>query len=259
MRDSIGIIGNFKGNFLIDDPRAGFLNNTFAIGIASFLEEFMDVHCYDISDYKGSLGITSLVSSNPSFENIFIIQNQIPFKIDHPFKSVFYFHIDGTASINPSSITHAFYLFNALRKHIYKVADNQTIILPFAHLKSFNPNRKKDIDISDIPRDITFEEYRDQLERSQFTIIKANHWLSKRIPEAWACKTIPIIISVVPEMQKRYCRGHAIIVNYGGDPFSRAKGYTQERVNKAYEYLEKYHTLENRVRKMRAHLKKYMT
>lgn len=255
MKD-LAIVGNFKGDFIIDDARSGLRDSSITFGLADHLKQYFNVKCYDASTFTKDCGISRLIGSKPN-RNIFIIQNHINFIIDGPKANVFYLHIDGAQSIHPNFITFAFYLFNAIGRHDYKICEKQINILPFANVNSFNPTREKDLHFSDIPREVTFEEYRDILERSEFTLVKTELGLSKRVPEAFACKTIPIIMTKALGMQKLYSRDHAPIIPYGGNISQAAKDYTQERVDKAYEFLLKNHTLKLRVKKMLPYLKKY--
>lgn len=253
----LGIVGNFKADYMSNDLRSGLRDYSIPFGLASHLVEYFGIRCYDVSSIpEMNCGIRRLVSTDCP-KNLFIVQNPIDFIIDVPERNIFYLHIDGTQSIHPNQITFAFYLFNAIGVHYYTVCEKQLTILPFADMSSFNPNKEKDIHFSDIPRSLPFDEYKDILERSKFTLVNAEHGISKRVPEALACKTIPIVITFVPEMQRRYCGEHVTVISYDGDPHQKAKGYTKERVNKAYEFLKENHSLKKRIKKMLPYLQKF--
>jgi hypothetical protein len=257
LRKELGIVGNFKTDYMNKDPRSGLRDYSIPFGFSHHLQEYFDIKCYDVSSMEPeNCGIRRLVSTECP-KNLFIVQNHVDFIIDVPERNIFYLHIDGTQSVHPNQITFAFYIFNALGKHFYKVNERQLILLPFADMSSFNPNREKDIHFSNIPRGVSFEEYKDVLERSKFTLVSAYYGISKRVPEAFACKTIPIVMTNEPEMQRRYCKDHVIVISYDGEPHQHAEDYTEERVNKAYEFLKENHSLKQRIKKMLPYLNKY--
>lgn len=236
-------------------PCAGLKDISIPIGIALHLrEDFGNIKCLDVTTFPlRECGISKLVGNKA--QNILIIQNSTFFNIDVSGCKIFYFHIDGTQSIHPNKIDFAFYLFNALGKHAYKVADNQRVLLPFANIGYFDPNREKEFYFSHITRDISYEEYKDKMERSEFLIVEASNWISKRALEALACKTIPIIITDVPEMYYRmgfkdeFC---GLISSYKDIERVMKREYD---INKGYEWLKKYHSAKVRIKQMVPFLK----
>lgn len=99
---------------------------------------------------------------------------------------------------NPTKILYKYLLYNDKKNH-------KNILHAAINPSRYNPDREKDIIMSDIESWYTmgFERYRDILERSQYHMVKA-YSISVRTLEALACKTIPIIIYVMPELKKAY-------------------------------------------------------
>ena len=227
-------------------------------GIAlRFREHFSLITCLDVAQItREECGISKIIGNTP--KNLLIIQNNVFFRLDVPGSVIFYFHIDGAQSFHPNQINFAFYLFNALGVHDYEVAENQKTLIPFVEMNEYNPNRKKDIKFSNISRDIPFDDYKDQLERSEFTIIRASIWLSKRALASLASRTIPLIITEVPEMYYRmgyqddFC---ALIASPQQIPEVLKRNYNRD---KGYEWVKKYHSAEVRVKSMIPFMKKYL-
>lgn len=227
------------------------LNPSIPIGMATELKKYFNVTLYNLDGFDSrECGISRLIGNTPA--NLFIIQNIVNFRIDVPKCRVFYFHIDGAQSLNPSQIDMGFYLFNAVGKHSYKVSEKQKTLLPFVDMKAFDCTREKNIHLSYIPRDRPFSEYKDILERSRFTLIHAPIWVSKRMLEAIACRTVPIIRTDVPHFYYRMGWDNS----FGYLTTSDAKIVPSKimaqpyNIDKAFEWTSKHHSVEKRVAQM---------
>lgn len=236
---------------------SGLRDISIPIGLAHQLHEYFGSirRCNAAKFPYEECGISKLIGNTP--QNLFIVQNNVFFKMDVSGCKVIYFHIDGTQSFHPNEIDFAIYLFNALGKHAYKVAENQKVILPFASMNFFNPSRTKNINLSDISRDVSHGEYKDILERSDFTIVNAPNWISKRALEALACKTVPIILTNTPEMYYRmgfqddFCK---LMKPTDLNPTTIKEDFDLE---KGYNWVKQYHSAKVRVKQLLPYLKKY--
>lgn len=246
------VIGTFEKEPDMDYT-AGLRDMSLPVGLATHLSKYYNVRYFDTSqlDYK-ECGISKLIGNARG--TALIIQNNISFRIDVTDLKIIYLHIDGMSSINANSIDFAFYIFNAPGRHDYKVCENQKTILPFAFVDYFNPDREKDILMSNIPRDVPFEEYKDIMERSQFTIIESYGYISKRAMEALACKTIPIIVSNNPGIYHRY-GFEDDFCTFKTSPDMNKNHYN---IEKGYLWIKNNHTAFHRVKAMIPYIDKIM-
>lgn len=244
---NIAIVGNQNGHF-IGDEGSGVRDVSMVKGLVDRLARKYSGSFFDTSFTEKGVGISRVIG-NEDFDFLFIIQNNRDLKIDVKAKHIFYFHVDGAQSIHPNSITHSFYLFNAYGIHDYKVSERQTTLYPFVVPEEFDPERKKDIWVEDIPRTISFNEYRDKLERSHYTIINAEIWLSKRAFQALACRTIPIIITKQIKMYRDFgfTDEFAVLVPPGHSIAPRIKNMTLSGIEKGYQWVIHNHSIDNRM------------
>jgi len=252
IKKDLMVVGTFEKEPQMDYT-AGLRDMSLPVGLATHLSKYYNVKYFDTSqlDYK-ECGISKLIGNSRGTS--LIVQNNINFRIDVTDLKVIYLHIDGVPSINANYIDLAFYIFNAPGRHDYKVCENQKTILPFAFIDYFNPDREKDILMSNIPRDVPFEEYKDTMERSQFTLIEADCYISKRAMEALACKTIPIIVTKAPELYYRF--GFELdFCSFSDTPDIDKNHYN---IEKGYLWIKNNHTAFHRVKAMIPHINRIM-
>ena len=254
---NLTIVGNFK-----EYEDKGFSGNIYSglrdpsipNAIADALEVYYDLDRIDLSKIPAKdCGISRVVGKDyPRGHLFFIVQNHINFRIDIPDPKIIYFHIDGAASLNHSCINYVIKIWCAPGKADYNLIERQYDMLPFVDPSHFNPNREKDLMVSDISTDIPYAEYKDLLERSCYLIVHAHHWLSKRPFQAAACRTIPIIVTRFKKgcYVDRGITDDIALFRTPGHITNLPREYNEEMANRTYNWVLNNHTIEHRVGKL---------
>lgn len=124
------------------------------------------------------------------------------------------------------------------------------VVFPTIDLNRYNPNRKKDVMISDmqwVPQE--FEDYIDIMERSQHAIIfqrvHETDCITVRALEALACRTIPIIFYQTNFLRRLYDmmginESNAYFVCTSKSYNLEIKEYDIEMANRGYDLVCKY-------------------
>ena len=245
MKPPLIVIGSLEKEPSMDYT-AGLRNMSVPMGLFKQLSLYYDVEYLDTVglNYK-ECGISKILGNRRG--TVFVIQNDINFRKDVEGIKIIYLHIDDKPSLNASDVELAYYIYWAPGCEAYKINENQEIIQPFCFIDYFNPDREKDILLSNIPRDVPFEEYKDLMERSKFTIINAYNWLSKRTLEAIACKTIPIVVTGTPEMYRHF----GLKDNWISLLSSPDMNQDQYDRDASYKWLKNNHTAKIRVEQMK--------
>lgn len=275
------VIGNFQefmgkqddGMMTGDTLYGGLRNTSITNGIAYELSKYFDISTIDITNAPlfghpdTTPGLSNILGSPSEGGWYLYINNARSWKVDLPI-NVIYWHIDGLVNVHPNQAAFGLRFHNG---EPYQVHDHHINILPFVNTEVFNPHRKKDILISHISRTIPFDEYRDLLERSKF-VMSPDHWLSKRMFEAMACRTIPIIVAEprwLPFYRLAGFRDDFSLIIGADLPWNESQWESiliKERdyydmADKAYKFILRYHTLEKRMKyvamKMKQYIKKY--
>lgn len=187
----IAIIGNYdKGSYAetlaleINKTHTSYIYNTRELGY-----DMLKRH--KISDILGK--------SVPIIDQIIVVQSHALIHNNTDIPLYLYKRELGTPTVdNPTKVFRKFLIYS----------DNFHSDIPIhaaINPNRYNPNRKKDILISDIEywNTMGFETYIDILERSKFHIVKAFS-ISVRTLEALACKTIPIIFYTTDDLRLSY-------------------------------------------------------
>lgn len=191
-----------------------------------------------------------------------LIQTHKAWVNDAHLEDIIYLHIDGARDISPNQISYSLRTYSGTGRHDYICStEKHRNIIPFVLPGFFNPNRKKDIFMKWIPRDIPFMEYKDQLERSVFTWIfgfDAHPYqlgrgaLSKRVFEAIACKTIPVVVCYDPSMFYKCGFDDDMIYFVRPSSFPYPFDTSLERIEymreRGYKFVMKYHTIAKRMK-----------
>lgn len=218
------IVADFHGTINI---YSGLRNMTLINGICdSFAEEYNVIKCdvrdissEELAKHNGSTGVHNLIGQK-EYANIFVIQSHVSIFNDLGHSKSIYFHIDGMEAVGAKRCYYGMKMYNSAGGKDYPLPGSMGYkhFFPFVFLDKFNPDREKDINVSCIDRKCSFKEYKEILERSQFTVIdcrdvRENPNLgvgnnmctitSKRVFQALACKTIPIIIGDPDSVYKK--------------------------------------------------------
>lgn len=214
---------------------------------------------------------TSKLNINNDNVNI-LIQTHQAWVNDAHLEDIIYLHIDGARDISPNQISYSLSPYRGTERHDYSCSiKKHRNLIPFVLPGFFNPNREKNIFMKWIPRDIPFKEYKDQLERSIFTWIFAfdqhpyqmgRGVMSKRVFEAIACKTIPVVICYDPSMFYKCGFDDDMIYFVRPCNFPHPFDISPERIEymreRGYKFLMKYHTITKRMKIINHIIKRVM-
>lgn len=254
----ITIIGNFNEcedkNFWINGY-SGFRDCSIPNAIADGLEQYYDVERLDLSKIPSKeCGISRVIGNDyPRGHLFFIIQNHITMRIDIPDPKIIYFHIDDNPNINSKDVKYVVKIWIAAGKFDYKLREGfQYDILPFIDPDHFNPNREKDLMVSDVSRDLPYAEYKDLMERSCYLIVHAHHWLSKRVFQAAACRTIPIVVTRFKKdcYEYRGITDEVALFRLPGQIPKLPTECDKEMADRTYNWVLNNHTIEHRLGKL---------
>lgn len=249
---------------------SGLRNMNLINGIYDSLAEEYNVIKCDVGDipqeeldkHNNCTGAHHLVGQVEG-ANIFVIQPSCAIINGLGFSKTIYFHIDGAETIGIKRLYYAFKIYNDVGGYDYPLSPQFKHLYPFVFLDRFNPNREKDITISCIDRFCSFAEYKDLLERSQFTVIdcrgfnprkKFFTFTSKRVFQALACKTIPIIIGESDTVYKKFGIDDSIamFMNHKIGRSYIAYKYDLEMVNRGYELMKACYSGKKRMKIIKA-------
>jgi len=130
------------------------------------------------------------------------------------------------------------------------IVNYQNIVFPVIDLNRYDPNREKELILSDmewVPQE--FEAYIDIMERSQHAIIfqriHETDCTTVRVLEAMACKTIPIIFYRTNYLRRLYAmmginETNAYFVCTGRPYNVEIKKYDVEMANRGYKLVHQY-------------------
>lgn len=238
----IAIIGNFDtGSYAetlayeINKKHTAYIFNTRDLGYEKMRHQISDV-------------IKSMI--NPTIEKIIVVQSHALFHNDTNIPLYLYKRELGAPTVdNPTKIMCKYILYEQKGKY-------ENILYPAIKPSMFNPNREKDIIISDPPWfPMPREDFIDILERSQYIII-TSPYISVRVLEALACKTIPIIYYDTEELRASYLD---IGINYQMAHFIQLykkkdslqiKEYNIAMANRGYEFCINNLTIKNRTQQI---------
>ena len=186
-----------------------------------------------------------------NIEHIIVVQSHAFLHNDTDIPLFLYKRELGNPTVNnPTKVFRKYLLYNDKK-------DYECILEAAINPSRYNPNREKDILISDIPswHWMGFYEYRDILERSKFHLVKAFS-ISVRTLEALACKTIPIIFYTIDQTRMAYEEmgiDHQIVhftkfANW--EKLLQIKEYDIDMANKGYEFCMNNLTIANRARQI---------
>lgn len=236
---------------------SGLRNMNLIHGICeSFAEEYNIIKCdvrdissEELAKHNGCTGVHHLIGQK-EYANIFVIQSHVSIFNDLGHSKSIYFHIDGHETIGSKRCYYSMKMYNNVGIADYALPGSMGYkhFFPFVFLDKFNPNREKDINVSCIDRNCSFKEYREILERSQFTIIdcgwKDQTFVSKRVFQALACKTIPIIIGDSTTVYKKLAinRAVAMFMNHFIEKSYIAYRYDPAMAERGYALIKKLYS-----------------
>lgn len=253
----ITVVANFKEYEEENCPvkiYSGLRDPSIPNSIANALEKYYEVERIDISKIPSQdCGISRVVGNDyPRGHLFFIVQNHLNLRIDVPDPKIIYFHVDGAASVIGPAIKRVIKVWCAAGVVDYKLNEEQYDIFPFIDPTQFNPNREKDLMVSDVSTDIPYLEYKDLLERSCYLLVHAHHWLSKRPFQAAACRTIPIVVTRFKKdcYEKRGITTDIALFRTPGRITNLPMEPNEEMADRAYEWVLANHTIEHRIGKI---------
>ncbi len=242
----------------VETKYSGLRNKNLVWGVGDSLEKDFIVHRYDCSHVKKKEIALHYIVGQKVEINVLVIQPHCTILNDLPRTKIVYLHIDGAPSVNGTNLRYGMKMYNSNGVHDYKVHEHHKTLYPFVFIDRFNPNREKDILISSIDRNCSFAEYKDILERSCFTILDCYGFLSKRAFQALACKTIPIIITDMPELYHKlgFSTPFVIFNNPGLETSQLILKYQPLVAEKGYKFISKYYSGKRRMKIIKTLLKR---
>lgn len=261
------IIGNFKARERHISAYSGLRDTTIPNSVAKYLEKYFPVERVDVSDIEGTetsetgkswrtkkdMSLSRIIGQRPN-EIILVVQCHINIRKDLPCKGYYYIHIDGHACCNPSDIDHGFKTWHSPGNTDYNIAEKTTVLMPWVDLEDWNPHKEKTVHTLYISRISSFKDYKEDLEDSQHTVIYSPHWYSKRVSQALACKTIPIIFTDEPDLYRAegFEDGvNCVLIGYDGFTWNFNWAYEVRVAEAGYELVKNHHTVEQRLEPLR--------
>ena len=264
----------WEGDRLMPWLYAGLRNQPFYHLLADSLGKYYDILKFDISKCpvpywektQGISNVLKFINFTPKEDDIiFYIQNQSHYSNDIV-NPIFYFHIDGAVVFNTQEIELGFRRWS---RDYYPVGKKHITVPLWVFPELHDPTKKKTNFLADINRNNSLEEYKETMETSKYVLIKGD-WVSNRVFEAMASKTIPLIITWkvnkrFKDMKTKYREmglkdgeNCYFIDLYDWRRDLIINEYDEEMAQKGYDLVMKEHTFSNRVDIFRREIDNYM-